>query len=991
MAACANPRTAGEAIFLARQRRVSQGKAQPRPYAQAGPSVPTSVDGIAIIEATPEVLAPPHPFDLADSSVMITPDLESLRVEVSRFPEGAPLLEQGTPLDLEDDDFELIELPFAFPYYGKSYDSLYVNSDGNLTFVRPEASSLPRSYSRASSGPPRIAPLFRDVDPSRGGSVRLAANPESLTVAWHAVPLFSETTLGAPQSFQVTIRQDGSIEFRYAEVDLPSAVVGVFSGQAVSEVVAVDWSAVESESFAAGSILAEVFVSEREIDEFAVAHSFYRSHEDAYDALVVFNDLDQGASQTALAHAYTVRNQIRGIGEFIYDSGRTFGSPRRLSLFVNMGAMSGYPASPAAPIQGLPHSSLLTILAHEIGHRFLAYVSFNDPETGMPSDALLGRQAAHWSFFLNSGASVLEGNAIKDNEEGADPRFETIAATQTYSPLDLYLMGLKDPADVPPTFLVTNPTSALQSLGSASRTPEVGIGFNGVRKEIRVEHIIDAAGVRRPDTSVSQKHFRQAFVLLVEPGAEPKPESLRTLRQLRRWWLGFFDLHSESKAASSADLVRMLHLSTWPAGGLLVGEVGSAQVMISAPRDTDLVVNLQMDSAIAAVPASVTIPAGEVRAEFEPRGLAAGTTTLTAEAAEEGYDRSVSRLAVRDDAGELTIVPLHGSEQYVTAGASREQPLLYLVRDENLVPYSGVELQYRLSGEGAATLAPSRTDASGQAGVDWRLLSSPGSQTLTAVIKGAPASAQETQVRVSEFPPALAAARTANAASGETAETSDGFARGSLVTVCGNGLASGPAKADTILSLGNPKLPVSLGGTSVHVGGVAAPLTMVRPTEITFQMPFVLAADAAEIVVSSPFGRTDPVTIPLASAQPGIFPDRVSGGEGRAVLDDGNSQQRVLPRAGGPLAIYATGLGAVSPPGRPGRPGLSIPPQRVVAETHAWVDDRPAEVTLSALAPFEAGVYLVALDLPGDLKAGRHEVKIAVGGKESNSVEFESE
>ena len=57
--------------------------------------------------------------------------------------------------------------------------------------------------------------------------------------------------------------------------------------------------------------------------------------------------------------------------------------------------------------------------------------------------------------------------------------------------------------------------------------------------------------------------------------------------------------------------MRMLHLSTWPAGGLLVGCSGSAQVMISESRDTDLVVNLRLDGAIAEVPSTVTIPAGE--------------------------------------------------------------------------------------------------------------------------------------------------------------------------------------------------------------------------------------------------------------------------------------------------------------------------------------------------------------------------------------------
>lgn len=987
--ACGNPRAAQEAIFLAQQRQLSEGKEGFSARAQTGPSVPTSVDGFAIVEATHEVLSPAHPFDLANSSITITPEQDSFRVVVSTFSEGAPLPEEGTPLDLEDDDFKLVELPFSFPYYGSSHDSLYVNSDGNLTFVHPEASSRPRNYSRAAYGPARIAPLFRDLDPSRGGSVRVAATSQALTVAWHAVPLFTEGPVGDPQTFQVTIHSNGGIEFRYGDANLLDAVVGLFSGQALSGVIAVDWSSVESELFDAGSILAEVFVSEPAIDEFAVVHSFYRAHQDAYDTVILFNDLEMDASDFSLAHAYTVRNEIRGIGEYIYDTGRLFGSPRRLSSFVNMGALSGYPASPAAPIRGLPHSSMLTILAHEVGHRFLAYTPFKDPETGRLSDALLGRQFAHWSFFLNSAASVLEGNAITDNGEGTSPRFKTTAATQTYSLLDQYLMGLRDPSEVPSTFLVTNPTSTTGSLGNASRTPEVGVEFDGVRKEIRVEDIIEAVGSRRPDTSVSQRQFRQAFVLLVNEGTQPKPESLRTLRQLRRWWLSFFDLHSESRAASSAELVRMLHLSTWPAGGLLVGSTGSAQVIIAEPRDTDLVVNLRLDGAIATIPSTVTVPAGKVLAEFEARGLEAGTATLTAEAAEAGYDRLETRLVVRANATDLTLEPRHPREHYGIAGSTLSEPLRYRVLDENFVPYSGAELAYTATGTTASM--SSRTDAFGQAEIEWPLASSAGSQTLTATIRGVPDSSVETQALVAASAPAVMAALTANAASGQTAAAGGGFARGSLVTIYGSALATGPFEANTILMFDNPTLPVDLGRTSVHVAGVAVPLVTVSPTEITFQLPFQIPGATAEIVVSSPFGRTDPVTIPLASAQPGIFPDRVSGGARAAVEDPNNPGGGVLPRAGGLLEIYGTGFGAVNPPGRTGRPGLTAPWQRVVAETEAWVDGRPVTVTMSGLAPVEAGVYVVTLDLPTDLAPGDHTVKVAVGGCESNSVTFKSE
>jgi hypothetical protein len=63
-----------------------------------------------------------------------------------------------------------------------------------------------------------------------------------------------------------------------------------------------------------------------------------------------------------------------------------------------------------------------------------------------------------------------------------------------YSPLDQYLMGFRAPNDVPPTFLVTNP-----SVLAGSRTPQVGVNFNGERRDVTVEEIIGVeAGASGP-------------------------------------------------------------------------------------------------------------------------------------------------------------------------------------------------------------------------------------------------------------------------------------------------------------------------------------------------------------------------------------------------------------------------------------------------------------------------------------------------------------
>ena len=985
MVECGAPHSVQESLFVRQQRLLHEpGLAQslPAPNASA-----TQSGEIALIEASGEVMAPPNPVDLSGRKISISSGPAGLTVATAGEDANVSIEDIGVPIDLDDDDFAVIELPFTFPYYGSDYSHGFVHSDGNFTFEFPEPSSLARNYSRAAGGPPRIAPLFRDLDPSKGGRVRLSIQGNRAILTWYQVPLYSDTGIGKRQTFRLELDADGTIEFLYGELDLPSAVVGTFPGVAEREAVAVDWSAPPSDSIQGEPILAEIFTDEGVLDEFGVVHSFFRSHEDAYDSLIVFNAIDVSASRFSLAHAYPVRNDIAGIGESIGDFGQFFGSPRRLSAFVNMGSVSGYPISPLAPIAGLPHSSLLTILAHEVGHRFLAYPTWMDPETGEPSFALLGRQLAHWSFFLHTEASVLEGNWITDHGTEASPRFETIQATDYYGPLDQYLMGLLDPSEVAATFLVEDPVAV--GIGNKARSPEVGVTFDGIRKEVRIEDIIAAEGPRRPDASVSQRHFRHAFVLVVEDADSPDTAAVSKLQKLRTTWRAYFNAQLGTKATLATELVKMLHLSTWPAGGVVASKTGTGRITISEPRDTDLSVSLQLAEAIATVPATVTIPAGELFVEFTIRGLEAGPTTFTAEATESGYDRAVTKLYVAAGLDGLKLERLHYGELPGVAGSVLPWELAFRVRDENRLPYSGIELAFSQGNPAGQPIANAVTDFDGRVSVEWPLAAQSGTQLLKASLKDAPEILALTRASAAGLPPAFAASLVVNAASGNAPSSDRGFAPGSLVTIHGVGLAIEETDADTLLVMGNPSLPYSLGGTRVHVGGVAAPVVRATPTEVTFQIPFELEGTETNVRVATLHGRSESITIPLSALQPGLFPDRVGSVSTAPIF--GTVATGGAASAGGLLEVYGTGLGAVTPTGRTGFPGSSLPPQSVDGETKAWVGSQELTVRSSALALFEAGVYKVVVELPDDLEAGMQELKIAIDGVESNTVTFESE
>ena len=93
-----------------------------------------------------------------------------------------------------------------------------------------------------------------------------------------------------------------------------------------------------------------------------------------------------------------------------------------------MDRISKYRDAPAAKVFG--ENSALGILAHETGHRWLARLQFRNADRAI-SDQLLGRQLAHWSFFMDSDGSVMEGNEIEDLGGGA---FRTASSTREIQP-----------------------------------------------------------------------------------------------------------------------------------------------------------------------------------------------------------------------------------------------------------------------------------------------------------------------------------------------------------------------------------------------------------------------------------------------------------------------------------------------------------------------------------------------------------------------------
>ncbi len=134
-------------------------------------------------------------------------------------------------LAVGDDGFAEIPIGFSFPYQGSSYSSVFVNANGNLTFGSGDT-DFSESVGEFLNDQPRIAPLWRDLNPSAGGEVFATYAAGSVTVHWEDVPEWFAT--GA-NTFSVTLESSGDVSIDYDGITLSSALTGVTEGGGVAD------------------------------------------------------------------------------------------------------------------------------------------------------------------------------------------------------------------------------------------------------------------------------------------------------------------------------------------------------------------------------------------------------------------------------------------------------------------------------------------------------------------------------------------------------------------------------------------------------------------------------------------------------------------------------------------------------------------------------------------------------------------------------------
>jgi hypothetical protein len=205
---------------------------------------------------------------------------------------------------------------------------------------------------------------------------------------------------------------------------------------------------------------------------------------------------------------------------------------------------------------------------------------------GVGETDLLGRDVAHWSYWLHTSNSPMEGNSWVDNGDGTWTT--DLSAPSTYSELDLYLMGFAGPEEVPEQtlLLVSEEEQARISREPASSPAyfDCVSGF-GACLDVTVtassvnfgmDAIIAAEGERVPSVEDSPREFRMAFIILALTQDVVDEAAIARVDNLRQTW----ESDWEEDVQGRADLITSLDASTAPTWG--------EEVEDSSPTDSSL-------------------------------------------------------------------------------------------------------------------------------------------------------------------------------------------------------------------------------------------------------------------------------------------------------------------------------------------------------------------------------------------------------------------
>jgi hypothetical protein len=201
---------------------------------------------------------------------------------------------------------------------------------------------------------------------------------------------------------------------------------------------------------------------------------------DPFDFVVVFATRTSG---DGIPRSLGVSNDVGGINLKLFDSSADYGSAGRLQQVVFQNG-----------------KTLGVEVNHEIGHRWAAYLNKPALNLSLPTGFHWGA-SDHVGQMGNGPYLQPDGSGFRVGNGGGADHF----VSNPFSALELYLMGLAPPSEVPDYRFVTDPAVDVQ-FGAwlpASST-----------QRVTIDDIVATYGARTPAANVSQSAFSAAFVVV---------------------------------------------------------------------------------------------------------------------------------------------------------------------------------------------------------------------------------------------------------------------------------------------------------------------------------------------------------------------------------------------------------------------------------------------------------------------------------------------
>ena len=199
-----------------------------------------------------------------------------------------------------------------------------------------------------------------------------------------------------------------------------------------------------------------------------------------------------------------------------------------------------------------PYDYAMSQIGHEMGHRWSAFVS------AKVGDETIQLGPTHWARGLQAPvafpyqrpteASAMGGGVWQDNFDGTFTQLDDdyYVPSTGWSYLDLYLMGMISPAEVPDFFILRN----LVAAGHDANGRPI---FKADRTKVTIQDVIAAEGPRLPAVDQAQKNFNTGMVMVVEHGKTPSPKLIEGVTGIRERWMDYWTTTTGHRSTMTAN------------------------------------------------------------------------------------------------------------------------------------------------------------------------------------------------------------------------------------------------------------------------------------------------------------------------------------------------------------------------------------------------------------------------------------------------------